>query len=128
MSMSQMSGVPWTIGWGTTGPDVGPNTVWSESKCNDRFDKHVLQFLNTLLKLAGSYGLNANQLGACLSLLYNIGEGNFASSTLLRKIKAYDPAGAAEQFPRWNKARGKVLGGLVKRRAQERALFLGEDA
>lgn len=128
LSMAGMSGAPWTIGWGTTGTDVGPDTVWSESKCNERFDKHVLQFLNTLLKLAGSYGLKANQLGACLSLLYNIGEGNFASSTLLRKIKAYDTAGAAEQFPRWNKAQGKVMAGLTRRRATERALFLGQGA
>ena len=58
----------------------------------------------------GSYGLKAHQLGACLSLLYNIGEGNFASSTLLRKIKAYDTAGAAEQFPRWNKAQPRIYG------------------
>ena len=128
MSMSQMSGVPWTIGWGTTGPDVGPNTVWSESKCNQRFEEHLTKFLNSLLRIVGSYGLNANQLGACLSLMYNIGEGNFETSTLVRKIRARDFAGAAEQFPRWNKARGKVMSGLVKRRAQERALFLGEDA
>ena len=125
MSMAKMSGAPWTIGWGTTGPDVGPDTVWSETKCNQRFDQHCTKFLNTLLKVVGSYGLNANQLGACLSLLYNIGEGNFAASTLVRKIKAREPALAvADQFPRWNKAQGKVMAGLVRRRATERALFL----
>ncbi|EBY2991617.1 lysozyme, partial [Salmonella enterica subsp. enterica serovar Typhimurium] len=47
-----------------------------------------------------------------------------SSSTLLRKLNSGDYAGAADEFLRWNKAGGKVLNGLTRRREAERALFL----
>lgn len=68
--------------------------------------------------------LNQNQFDALVSLVFNIGETNFAASTLLKLLNAKLYPDAAEQFPRWNKQAGKVLGGLVARRAKERALFL----
>ncbi len=67
--------------------------------------------------------LNANQFGALVSFTYNLGDGNLAKSTLLRKLNAGDYAGAASEFLRWNKAGGKVLPGLTRRRSAERALF-----
>ncbi len=67
----------------------------------------------------------ACEIGACTSLAYNIGLANFEHSTLLRKINAGDRAGAAAEFPKWNKAAGKVMKGLVNRRAAERAVFEG---
>ena len=67
--------------------------------------------------------LNPNQFGALTSFTYNLGAGNLRSSTLLRKLNAGDYAGAAAEFARWNKAGGKVLKGLTRRRAAERALF-----
>ena len=81
-----------------------------------RFESSV----NNLVKVP----LTQNQFDALVSLTYNIGSGNFASSTLLKKLNAKDYQGAADQFPRWNKAKGKVLNGLTRRRAAERALFL----
>jgi lysozyme len=63
------------------------------------------------------------QYDALVSFTFNIGEGNLAGSTLLRKLNAGDCRGAAAEFPRWNKARGRVLPGLVQRRADERRLF-----
>jgi lysozyme len=65
-----------------------------------------------------------NEWGALVSLAYNIGPGAFIKSTLLRKLNAGDRAGAAAQFLVWNKAGGRVLRGLERRRAAERALFL----
>lgn len=59
-----------------------------------------------------------------VSLAFNIGTSAFATSTLLKKHLAGDYAGAAAQFARWNKAGGKVLAGLTKRRAAEAALYL----
>lgn len=70
--------------------------------------------------------LNDNQIGALVSFTFNLGSGNFAKSTLLKKVNAGDFAGAAKEFPRWNRAAGKVLKGLVRRRAAEQALFLSE--
>jgi len=65
-----------------------------------------------------------NEFGALASFAFNLGVGNLRSSTLLKKLNASDRAGAADQFLRWVRADGKVLPGLIKRRAAERALFL----
>ena len=67
--------------------------------------------------------LNANQLGALVSFTYNLGEANLASSTLLRKLNAGDYDGAAAEFARWNRANGKIMAGLTRRRLAEAALF-----
>lgn len=67
--------------------------------------------------------LTPSQLAALGSLTYNIGPGNLARSTLLRKLNAGDYCGAAREFPRWNRAGGKVLRGLILRRNAERLLF-----
>ena len=65
------------------------------------------------------------QFDALVCLAYNIGLGNFRTSTLVRKLNAGDIDGAAQQFAVWNKAGGQVMRGLVRRRAAERALFCG---
>jgi lysozyme len=68
--------------------------------------------------------LNRNQIDALTSFVFNIGETQFSKSTLLKKLNAGDTKGAAEEFLRWNKAGGNVLKGLIKRRTEERNLFL----
>jgi GH24 family phage-related lysozyme (muramidase) len=68
--------------------------------------------------------LNPNEHAALVSLVFNIGSGAFSHSTLLRLLNGGNRAGAARQFKRWNRGGGKVLNGLVKRRAAETALFL----
>ena len=68
--------------------------------------------------------LNQNQWDALMSFTYNLGAANLESSTLRRLLNAGNYSAAAEQFPRWNKAGGQVLAGLVRRRAAERDLFL----
>lgn len=68
--------------------------------------------------------LTQGQYDALGDFTYNCGEGNLAKSTLLTKINRGDCYGAAEEFPRWNKAQGKVLAGLTKRRAWERSMWL----
>lgn len=68
--------------------------------------------------------ITQNQFDALVSLAFNIGAGAFHSSTLVRKLNAGDYRGAGEQFHRWVYAGGKRLNGLVKRRADEAALFM----
>lgn len=68
--------------------------------------------------------LNQNQFDALVSFTFNLGVGNLQSSTLLKKLNAGDYAGAADEFLRWNKAGGKEVAGLTRRRAAERSLFL----
>lgn len=67
--------------------------------------------------------LTENQFGALVSFTFNPGRGSLAKSTLFRKRNAGDYSGAKSEFPKWNKAGGKVLKGLVKRRAAEADLF-----
>ena len=69
--------------------------------------------------------LSQNQWAALICFTYNLGAANLESSTLRRLLNDGDYAGAAAQFPRWTKAGGRELPGLVRRRAAERNLFLG---
>lgn len=68
--------------------------------------------------------LTDNQRGALVSFVFNVWAENFRASTLLKKLNIRDYDGAAAEFRRWNKAGGKVLPGLTKRRQAETALFL----
>lgn len=69
--------------------------------------------------------LGQDQVDALVSFVFNVGEGAFAASTLLRKLNSGDVAGAAAEFPRWvHDAQGNVEPGLVTRRAAERQMFL----
>ena len=68
--------------------------------------------------------LTQNQFDALVSFTFNLGSGRLQSSTLRSKLNRENYEGAADQFPKWRKAGGKVLLGLVKRRAVERKLFL----
>lgn len=113
-----------TIGWGSTGKDVQKGTVWTLSQCENRLVKHVEEMAEDVLAALGSAKTNQNQFDAFVDFTYNLGIGNFKSSTLLKLHKAGDYKGAAEQFVRWNKAGGKVLGGLTKRRLAEKELYL----
>lgn len=67
--------------------------------------------------------LTENEFSALVSLVFNIGCGNFRKSTLLRRLNESDYDGAAQEFRRWNKAGGQVLAGLTKRRLAEARLF-----
>lgn len=116
-------GDPWTIGWGSTGPDIRKGVVWTQQQCDDRLAEHLDEFAQNVSKLLGSAPTTQNQFDAMVSFAYNVGVGNLAASTLLKKHKAGDYQGAAAEFARWNKASGKVLAGLTKRRAAEAALY-----
>lgn len=67
------------------------------------------------------------EFSAFVSLTYNIGEGAFCSSTLVRKLKAGDYAGACQEILRWDKVGGRVVRGLTIRRQAEHKLCIGEN-
>lgn len=115
-------GLPWTIGYGSTS-GVTRNMVITEAQAEKMLAEDLVRFERIVERLV-QVPLNQGQFDALVSFTYNVGEGNFTKSTLLRKLNAGDSAGAAEQFSRWVHAGGKVLPGLVKRRAAERAMFL----
>ena len=118
-------GDPWTIGWGSTGPDIRKGVVWTQKQCDDRFVSHLGEFAEKVSKLLGGAPTTQRQFDALVSFAYNVGPANLASSTLLKKHKAKDYAGAAAEFAKWNKANKKVMAGLTRRRAAEAKLYAG---
>jgi lysozyme len=82
----------------------------------------LLKAARSVLQLVG-VPLHESQYTALLSFVFNLGGGALQASTLLRRLNRADYAGAAAEFPRWNKAGGRVVLGLTKRRSAEQRLF-----
>ncbi|NJM99332.1 MAG: lysozyme [Phormidesmis sp. RL_2_1] len=116
----------WTIGYGTTrGVRAGQRI--SEAEAEKFLQEDLLRFEKAIHE-AVTVPVNDNQFSALVSFTYNVGSGAFRSSTLLQMLnKRQDVRAVGDQFPRWNRAGGRVLDGLTRRRKAERALFLGED-
>lgn len=122
--LDHLDGKPWTIGYGET-YGVKRGDRMTEEQADQRLMVRVAGFayeLDTLL--SRSIDTNENQYGAMVMLIYNIGHANFKSSTVLRAHNRGDFAAASRAFSLFNKAKGKVMDGLTKRRAIEAALYL----
>lgn len=117
----------WTIGYGWTQPvngkPVGKGMTITQDTADSLLHSGVVQYEKGVTRLV-NVGINQNQFDALVDFAYNLGVKALEGSTLLKKLNAGDYTGAADEFPKWNKAGGKVLNGLVKRRAAERSLFL----
>lgn len=114
---------PWTVGYGATGPGIVQGTVWTQQHAEIDLLNRLTDFGAQVDELVTA-AINGNQKAALTDFAYNVGASNFRSSTLLRLINVGNFAAAADQFARWNLADGKVMPGLVARRAAERALFV----
>jgi lysozyme len=118
----------WTIGWGTTaeaGVGVKPNygMVITQAQADHYFNLTIEKFLSEIRPFIKK-PINENELGAFVSLAYNIGTPKFNKSSALRFFNSGDKARAADAILLWNKAEGKISSGLIRRRTAERALFL----
>jgi len=125
----QDTGGVWTIGYGNTRINGEPVTCLTP--CLTQAQADALLFASLPQREAAvdrlvSVPLSDGERAALVSFVWNEGVGQFASSTLLRKLNAGDRVGAAAEFPRWNLDDGRVLPGLVRRRAAERAVFEGK--
>ena len=87
------------------------------------FDREIAKFEDAVTRLV-TVPINQNEFDALVSFAYNCGEGALAKSSILRRLNKGDRKGAAQAFHLWNKGGGRVLAGLVSRRAREAALFL----
>lgn len=114
-------GDPWTIGYGHTGPDVKKGLVITVERADDLLMADLSRFERCVADNCGT--ATDNQFSAMVSLCFNIGCGAFEESTLLRLHRAGKYDAAAAQFDKWVRGGGRVLPGLVKRRAAERALY-----
>jgi lysozyme len=123
----QCSAKVWTIGWG--------NTYYQDKKPVKQGDKVTQEQANELFEMimnefaievrnALTKEVNENQFSALVCFAYNVGIGNLKKSTLLRKVNVNpNDETIALEFAKWNKAGGKVLNGLVRRRKAEADLY-----
>jgi len=111
----------WTIGYGHT-HTAKPGQRISQARA-DELLKHDIKWVERTVEQAVTVPLTMNQKAALYSFIYNVGAGAFRSSTLLRLLNQGDYTGAQKQFQRWNKAGGKVLRGLTRRRKAEAKMF-----
>ncbi|GGD98546.1 hypothetical protein GCM10011515_17980 [Tsuneonella deserti] len=114
-------GAPWTVGWGATGPDIGPDTVWTREECDRRLLADVARHAAQVAAAIGQAPTSQNQFDALVSFHYNTGA--ISRATLTRLHRAGDFAGAEREFSRWNRGGSRVLPGLVRRRAAEARLY-----
>ena len=116
----------WTIGWGHTGLDVSDGLVWTQEQADDAL-RNDLQTAERCINRLVTVSLSSNQFSALCSLVFNIGVGNFETSGTLQTINA----GLYDQVPThikgWNKSKGVVLAELIRRRADEVALWNTPD-
>lgn len=114
-----------TIGYGDYGPHVGRNDVITEAEATRRLKKRLeREFVPAVNRHVKTY-VNQNRFDALVSLCYNIGEGNFASSTVVKMVNQRKFARAAAAFHMWVRGAGGVkLLGLVRRRNSEARLFV----
>lgn len=117
-----------TIGWGSTYYPDGKKVTLQDKEITEEKAFEILEFIankdfgsniNKVVKVP----LNQNQFDALVSFAYNIGNGNFNSSTLLRWLNQGNYKEASMQLLRWDKSKGIVLNGLTKRRKAEKELF-----
>ena len=115
-------GRPWTIGWGSTGPDITPSTVWTKEYADYRFQSALAKFEGAVSELV-KVTLSQNQFDALVSFAYNVGIGSLKSSTLLKMLNRGEYENAGLQLLRWNRNDGSVMPGLTRRRKAELNLY-----
>ena len=124
---NKLDGV-WTIGYGQTGSYYGKRVhrgmTTTKAEAHAWLRDHSIKTYEDAVTQAVKVPINQNQFDALVSFAYNVGVGAMAGSTAVRKLNAGDYAGAADALTMWTKCNGKVLAGLVRRRKEERALFL----
>lgn len=118
-------GAPWTIGWGSTGPGIVPGTVWTRQQCEERLARDLERYAHEVDRALGDAATTQAQFDAMVSFHYNTGA--IRRATLTRRHRAGDIDGAASEFARWNRAGGRVMTGLSRRRAAEAELYRSQE-
>jgi GH24 family phage-related lysozyme (muramidase) len=119
------NGRPWTVGWGSTGPEIGPGTVWTRAQCEERFARDLQRLADEVAEAIGQAPTAQHQFDALVSFHYNTGA--IRRAALTRRHVAGDHAGAQSEFSRWVYNDGRKMPGLVRRRAAEAALYGGTE-
>ena len=115
----------WTIGYGHT-KDVKEGDRINKDEANHLLEEEMIEYESYVNDMV-DVELNQNQFDSLCSFCYNLGPHNLKSSTLLNVLNDKKYHEVPAQIKRWNKAGGKVLDGLVKRREAEALLFEGKE-
>jgi lysozyme len=115
-----------TVGFGHTGPDVRMGMTITPGEAERLLAKDLARFETGVTAMLTGVPTTEDEFAAFVALSFNIGLHAFARSTVLRRHKQGNKVGAANAFLMWNKAGGRILPGLVRRREAERELYLGE--
>ena len=115
----------WTIGYGHTKGVVEGMTI-TEAEADSMLSKELKEYESYVENMV-EVELTQEQFDALTVWVYNLGPTNFRNSTLLKKLNSGDYSAVPTEIKRWNKAGGKVLKGLVKRREAEAAMFEGKE-
>jgi lysozyme len=115
----------WTIGYGHI-KGVKEGMTITKEQAEEMLLEELVEYENYVLE-AVNHQLDQCMFDALVSWTYNLGPSNLNASTMLKVLNAGDYDGVPEQIKRWNKAGGKVLTGLVRRREAEALLFEGKD-
>lgn len=116
-------GAPWSICYGHTGPEVHKGLTVTRVQC-DKWLAQDLKVAETVVLRTAKVRMQQGELDAYTSFVYNVGAGNWNSSTLLRKLNKGDRKGACDELPRWVYANKIRMEGLARRRYAERATCL----
>ena len=108
-----------TCGWGSTGQDIVPGTIWTREYADERMRSDARQFVRAVLKYSPSLAYHPAALAATADFAYNLGAGRYRNSTLRKKLEQGDFSAAKRELMKWTRAGGKVLPGLVARREAE---------
>ncbi len=112
----------WTIGYGHTGPDVVEGMIITQDQADDLLLGDIQTAVNAVSRLV-KVSLSQSEFDALVDFVFNVGQSNFANSTMLRSHNSGDYDGAAAQFDRWSYAGGHQIAGLLRRRQAETAEF-----
>lgn len=115
----------WTIGYGHTGADVVPGMTITLQRAEELLAEDVRWSEDAVNR--EKLRLNQNQFDALVSFVYNVGAGNFRSSTLLKMLRVnLDSLNIRTELNKWCKAKGSTLPGLALRRKQEADLYFSK--
>ncbi|RDC59324.1 Lysozyme [Alteripontixanthobacter maritimus] len=114
-------GAPWTIGWGATGRGVTRDTVWTQAQCDERLEEDLRRYASEVSRALANTPTTQTQFDALVSFHYNTGA--IFRATLTKRHRANNTAAAITEFARWNRAGGRIMAGLSRRREAEAALY-----
>jgi len=114
----------WTCGWGSTGADVTATTRWTQAQADARLAADMMRFVADALRLSpGLAKQPPGRLAAIADFCYNAGAHAYEDSTLRKLVNAGDWTSAKTELGKWVRGGGRVLPGLVVRRAADAALL-----